>query len=58
MLEPPHLCYFSKFSKDEVPICQVYTENSRNISIDVSLLPALNQNGNDDDWCRYPLGTV
>lgn len=53
LMEPPHLCYRNL---EGVLICEVYTENSRNMSIHVKLLSALNEDGNDDEWCKYPLG--
>lgn len=49
IIEPPHLCYNNSAG---VIICQVYTEDTKNITIDVSLQ---NTDDDDDDWCKYKL---
>lgn len=49
LLEPPHLCYNNSLG---TIVCEVYTEDTKNMSIDVSLE---NIEDDDDEWCKYKL---
>lgn len=53
---PPHLCHSRGIGHPT--LCQVFTDNTKNIAIDTNLLPAVDQHESDNEttWCKYPLG--
>ncbi|XP_039279883.1 uncharacterized protein LOC111045438 isoform X2 [Nilaparvata lugens] len=48
----PHMC----FTKDERTICHVYTEATKQLTVNVTLTTTPDTYLYDPEWCRYPLG--
>ncbi|RZF46087.1 hypothetical protein LSTR_LSTR004800 [Laodelphax striatellus] len=48
----PHLC----FTKDERTICHVYTNSTKQLTLNVTLTTTPDTYLYDPEWCRYPLG--
>lgn len=52
LLEPPHLCYNST---SKGVICEVFTHDTTNVTIEISLTNTVHNEDDEDDWCRYQL---